>query len=83
MFSWLGCTNLLCLSVHGYHSSEFHFGTHREVGVALLLLRSTYRLLTRGWLVCHRSYIPVEGRENSWCMLSDAPGMGSWCCLHG
>ena len=28
----------------------------------------------RGWLSCYRSCIPVEGKENSWCMVSEAPG---------
>ena len=36
-----------------------------------------------GWLACYRSYNPVEGRESSWCMLSEAPGEGSWYCLQG
>ena len=36
-----------------------------------------------GWLVCNKSCIPVVGRENSLCMFSGAPGVGSQWCLHG
>ena len=36
-----------------------------------------------GCLACYKSYIPVEGRENSWCIISEVLGVGSQCCFQG